>query len=246
HRPTTSVEKDSPLPGDVSATSQVIDGENGTPYSKAEGILHPEVFIVVFSNGTKREKDYFDGLRKNCPNLKLEFYANPISPEDLIVDVLDKKRAYENTGSKDRPDAFYTVTDVDHFYNDIIRSKTRYKKEDIRLIISNPCFEVWLYYSKRDDKFDGFEIPDDYLKISQEVKTFLPSKIPGGCNPKKAYLDLEQNIINAKKNYIEDKNEIPSLFATNMFLLAEDVLSYIKEDLSKAIEKQESIRNRFR
>lgn len=204
-----------------------------TKYSKAEGILKPEVFIVVFSNGEVREKNYFQWMQRNCPKLKLEFFANPISPDDLFNDVMIKKAEYTSTTEYDTPDTYYTITDVDHFYNDIVRSKPQYQKEGIQLIVSNPCFEVWLYYSKCSDKFDGFVKPTDPLKLSQAVKHFLNIKIPGGCNPKKAIFDIQQNIDNAKRNYSEDAQHIPSLFSTNMFLLANDILPYLIEEIEK-------------
>lgn len=208
-----------------------------TQYSKAEGILKPEVFVVVFSNGEVREENYFKWMKRNCAKLRLEFFSNPISPDDLFEDVKKKKMEYESTANKETPDKYYTITDMDHFRSVIVRSKPEYEKEGIQLIISNPCFEVWLYYSKRSDKFEGFVMPRDQLKISQEVKLFLNNKISGGCNPKKAVFDIQQNIVHARTNYEEDDQGIPSLFATNMFLLAEDILPYIKEELEKVFPK---------
>lgn len=237
--------KPNPIREDIqidTGESESIDSETlsvplvkttATQYSKAEGILKPEVFVVVFSNGEVREKNYFLWMKRNCAKLKLEFFANPVSPDDLFEDVKKKKTEYASTGDRDIPDTYYTLTDVDHFYNVIVSSKPKYEKEGIQLIVSNPCFEVWLYYSKRSDKFDGFVMPSQQLKLSQEVKRFLNDKIPGGCNPKKAVFDIQQNIANAQKNYAEDEQGVPSIFATNMFLLAQHVLPYIIEGLKK-------------
>lgn len=209
-----------------------------TGYSKAENVLLPNAFIVVFSNGEVRERKYFHWMKCHCERLKLEFFSNPISPDDLLADVKAKKAEYDLTAAEETPDTYYTVTDVDHFYNDILRSKAGYEDERINLIISNPCFEVWLYYSKRDDKFEGFEIPEDHLKLSQKVKQFLNDMIPGGVNPAKAVFDIKQNIVNARKNYSEDEKGIPVKFATNMFVLAEDVLLYLEADIEAWKEKQ--------
>ena len=202
-----------------------------TKYSKAENVLLPVAFIVVFSNGEVREKRYFQWMMHHCERLKLEFFYNPISPDDLLVDVKAKKAEYDKTAGAETPDAYYTVTDVGHFYNDILRSKDGYEKEGINLIVSNPCFEVWLYYSKREDRFEGFEAPEDKQKLSQAVKRFLNDAIPGGVNPLKAVFDIKENIANARKNYGEDEHGIPVQFATNMFLLAEDVLPYLEADI---------------
>lgn len=204
-----------------------------TGYSKAENVLLPKAFIVVFSNGEVREKQYFHWMKCHCEKLKLEFFSKPISPDDLLSYVKTKKTEYDLTAAEEMPDTYYTVTDVDHFYNDIIRSKPLYEKESVKLIISNPCFEVWLYYSKREDKFDGFEMPENHLKLSQMVKRFLNEKIPGGCNPLKAVFDIKQNIKAARANYGEDEKGVPVLFATNMFLIAENVLPYIEGDIDK-------------
>ena len=204
-----------------------------TKYSKAENLIQPEAFFVVFSNGEVREKNYFQWMMNHCAKIRLEFFSNPISPDDLLADVLAKKKEYDSTASEEVPDTYYMVTDVDHFYKTILRSKPDYEKENIRMVVSNPCFEVWLYYSKRSDKFEGFVMPKELLKLSQEVKHFLNKQIPGGCNPKKAIFDIRENIMNARKNYDEDENGIPVLFATNMFFLAEDVLPYIVDELEQ-------------
>ncbi len=199
-----------------------------TRYSKAENVLQPKAFVVVFSNGEVREKKYFQAIKNHCVNLQLEFFANPVSPDDMMDGVLDKKKEYEMTSGRKIPDKYYLVTDVDHFYNDIVKCRPNYKRKGVMMIISNPCFEVWLYYSKRDDPFEGFVKPENLLKISQEVKRFLNEKIPGGCDPRKAFLDIRKNIQNARKNYGEDEKGLPIVFATNMFLFAEDVLPYVE------------------
>ena len=158
-------EKPSPIEEDVLIDSQedklaevqtdeVLAPVLATPYSKAENVIQPEAFVVVFSNGEVREKKYFKWMMKHCEKLRLEFFSDPISPDDLFAGVNTKKEEYKKTAGEKTPDTYYTVTDVDHFYNDIVRSKPLYEKEGIRLIISNPCFEVWLYYSKRNDRFE--------------------------------------------------------------------------------------------
>jgi len=214
-----------------STAPEILAQIEGTKYTKAENVYLPKAFVVVFSNGEVRERNYFVWIMHHCERLKLEFISNPISPDDLLVDIKAKKAEYDSTAGEGTPDTYFMVTDMDHFYSVILRSKPDYEKEDIKMIVSNPCFEVWLYYSKRSDKFDGFVFPDDPLKTSREVKRFLNEQIPGGCNPKKAVFDIKVNIVNARNNYCEDSNGIPDLFATNMFVLAEEVLPYIEEEL---------------
>ena len=107
---------------------------------------------------------------------------------------------------------------------------------DIELIISNPCFEIWLYYTEKDDKCVGFKIPDKKEKISSSLKTWVNKQIKGGVKPKRAILNIEQNIENAKKNYLVNDDGIPLLFSTQMFILAEQLLPYVKEGNNKIKE----------
>ena len=213
-----------------------------TDYSKAEGVEEPVAFVVVFSNGEVRERNYFRWMQRNCQRLKLEFHPVPISPDDLLVEAVKKKAEYMLTTDEAHPDLYYTVTDVDHFYNDILRSRDGYEKAGIRLIVSNPCFEVWLYYSRREDRFEGFVMPEERLRLSQVVKRFVNEKIPGGVNPLKAVFDIRRNIAVARANYGEDENEIPVLFATNMFVIAEELLPYIDDDIEAWQKKMAALR----
>lgn len=220
---------------DALAAKDSLTRTSATKYSKAENVLQPKAFVVVFSNGEVREKNYFQWMMYHCASLRLEFFSDPVSPDDMLEGVRSKKEEYALTAGEETPDSYYLVTDVDHFYNVILMCQSDYDSEGVKLIVSNPCFEVWLYYSKRDDKFEGFVMPEDPLKLSQEVKRFLNEQIPGGCNPKKAVFDIKANIVNAKKNYDEDGSGIPVLFATNMFRLAEDVLPFVEDEIEKVI-----------
>lgn len=200
-----------------------------TAYSKAEGIVQPECFVVVFCNGEKREKQYFNSITRLYPCVKVIFHAWPISPDDMLECCLETKKNYSITAGEECPDTYYAVTDVDHFYSVIVRCMSEYERNGISIIISNPCFEVWLYYSRKADRFDGFEMPDDPLKVSHCVKQFLDKRIKGGCDPRKAVMNIRQNIVNAQNNYSVDENGVPTLFSTSMFLFAEAVLPYIKQ-----------------
>ena len=82
------------------------------------------------------------------------------------------------------------------------------------------CFEVWLYYAEKSDRPVDFVIPQNKLEISSFFKTWANTHIKGGLKPTKAIFNIEQNITNAKKNYVEETG-FPTLFSTQMFRLAE-------------------------
>ena len=220
--------------------------ETLTGYTKGEGEMLPKAFVVIFSGGNVREPDYFKLVDRNpslFPMLKLKilpedrYYAN--HEPRVFTYAETETKAFRDSASPEQPDDYYVVTDVDVFMPHIITFKPRLEAQNIRMTVSNPCFEVWLYYSKRTDKLDGFVIPNNPEAISSEVKRFVHKKT-GGVNPTKALYDIDINIRNARATYAADANGIPMLFSTNMFELAERIQPLLKEGLEalQIIEKE--------
>jgi hypothetical protein len=212
----------------------------GLHYQKAEGKLPPKSFFVIVSGGEKTERKYFKLISNHDKfhRVKIEFIADPqkLNPDGLLETAKYKQGHYQ-TSQEDEPDKIFIVSDVDHFRSELLRIKPECKKLNIPLIISNSCFEVWLYYGKFDHKPIDFKPPDNAKKTSQSFKTYLGNKIKGGIDPRKAIFDIFANIQNAKANYEEDASGIPKLFSTNMFLLAEFLLPFIQQELQKLMAK---------
>lgn len=216
--------------------------ETFSNYQKTSKELPTKTFIVIISCGEKREKDYFKiikGNRTHFQRIKLEFYANTDTQtiEGLFEYAKSKKTHYltSQVEGEDEPDKIFLLSDVDHFINDLIKFKPQCEQENLRLIISNCSFEVWLYYAYYKKKPD-FKIPSDRLKTSSQFKTWVAEQVNGGLNPVKAFFDIEQNISNAEANYAEDENGIPILFATNMFVLGKELLPFVLQEVKEMVE----------
>lgn len=219
-------------------------------YQKTDIEEMPKAFFVIISGGERREKDYFRIIsnQDRFKRIKLEFITDPLklSPDGMYELAEYKKARYSSSLNEDaEPDKIYLISDMDHFITELIRIKPKCKNEGFHLIISNSCFEVWLYYAYLDE-VPGFLIPAERLKISSKFKGWLPSVISGGIKPLKSILNIYSNIENAKKNYREDENGIPLLFSTNMYLLAEDLLPLIEPELTSMIEDNKTIEAVFR
>jgi len=219
-------------------------------YQKPDIAELPKAFFIIISGGEVREKDYFRflSIQDKFKRIKLEFIADPLklSPDGMYELAEYKKEHYETSRNEDaEPDKMYLLSDVDHFISELLRIKPKCEDVGFNLIISNSCFEVWLYYAYHD-AIPSFPLPPDPLKISGKFKGWLPSVIPGGIKPKKAILSIYNNIKNAKKNYREDENGIPLLFSTNMYLLAENLLPLIEPEFTNMIEEIKKIEAEFR
>lgn len=206
---------------------------DNTHYIKPDSTVLPKAFVVIFSGGEEREKDYFHLITKNpdiYSDIRIDFFPNPNFKKggkpEIVEFAVNKKKDYQESVNEDNPDSYFLLTDVDHFEMFLQEMKEMCDKSSIELIISNSCFEVWLYYAEKDDKCVNFIVPDNRLKISSKFKTWANTAVRGGLDPKKAILKIEQNIENARKNYSEI-NGIPTLFSTQMFRLAEKMLPHI-------------------
>lgn len=201
-------------------------------YTKVQGTQLPHVFIIVFSGGRKTEKNYFYPILKHpekFPTLILRF-----EPDDIILKNNEPRvfstayamqDSYAKAVVKDVPDKYFIVTDVDLFMPSILKHKPLCEARGITLIISNPCFEVWNYYSKYTDKFIGFIPPSKPAKLSHELKIYVHTRTNPQIKERTAIYDLVANISTSILNYTEDTNKLPDLYSTNMHLLGEELIN---------------------
>lgn len=236
----------------VEAEAQVIPvvGVQPSAYQKADLEEMPKAFFILISGGEAREKDYFKiiSFHDRFKRIKLEFITDPqkLSPDGMLELAEYKKARYDSSKNADEePDKIYLISDVDHFMTELLRIKPKCEAEGFTLIISNSCFEIWLYYAYCDS-LPGFKIPTDYLKISSKFKGWLPSAIRGGVKTTRAILNIYPNIEHARKNYKEDAHGIPELFSTNMFVLAEELLPLIEPELTDMIEGNKRTETEFK
>lgn len=233
------------------------DGEMSLPntdsrYQKQDKEELPLAFIVVFSGGTEREKDYLSLLQshKNFPTLRLEFMANEYFLEKgepaIFSFAFQQQQKYKESASTEIPDQYFLLTDVDDFGEWVTKKIPECNENQIKVLVSNPCFEVWLYYATKEDAFLGFSMPDNPKQLSQTVKTWCGKAVKGGLQPKKYLYCLEENIINAKKNYHYNPETLyGELFSTNVYEFGEAILSFIKDKLIENKTLQAEKRRKF-
>ena len=207
-------------------------------YQKTDGKLDPSLFVIV-SGGEEREKDYFmffQNKTTHFPRIEIEFISEDatgitgLDVNNLVKRALEIKKLKEESKGDDILDSINLVTDVDHFYSQIKNNISICEEENLNLVISNPCFEVWLYYTYFSDKPD-YNLPDNPLKISSGFKTYLGEKVKGGVNPHKDALEIEKAIKHSENNYEEDEHQIPKLFSTQMHLLASKLFDLSREEI---------------
>lgn len=216
-------------------------GEISAGYFKEEPVVDVKILFII-SGGEKREKDYFRVLMKNCGSiLKVAFCSkkgNGLNPQEMVEKAkkfLDKKLFITTKDAKAIPmegdDTIYLLQDIDLFEADIRELNKKGMPVGAEWVISNPAFEIWLFYHYFDspkgriDELDSLSVG----QRSQRLKQLLDEVKPGGINPMQAFYEMKTAIENSKINWRENKG-LPALYSTQMHVLASEILRLLGED----------------
>lgn len=219
-------------------------------YAKEQPTIETKIIFVI-SGGAKREKDYFKLLVRDgqIKRLKIAFVSKtgqgllPKQMNTLAQDFLEKKRFQTETASYsiNADDRLFLLQDMDEFEADIRGIFVDGQTEQTTWIISNPSFEIWLFYHKFDSTEglldEGRNKP--VSERSQWLKHRLNELVPGGINPVNAFADIRTAIANSRKNYAEEGG-MPQLYATQMYILAESVLNVLDNEFDEMLKRREN------
>lgn len=97
--------------------------------------------------------------------------------------------------------------------------------------LSNPCFEVWLFYHLHKEIKKGIE----YLSQCSAWKKETNSSIKGGFDSRKHPIFLEQAISNSKENHSTEEG-LPNNGATEVHYLGESIFHVLHEKIKKAVQ----------
>ncbi len=242
---------------DVDGVDTIKSEVDSTPgeYKKGTGTISSFLIIVV-SGGEVRESNYLQELSKKStfPRIKLIFVSSEknkggLSPK-MMVDKLGDRVEFGEPLKSDKIlystiDKIFMVSDVDHYYEELAKILSTHTDPKIVWIISNPCFEMWLYYAHFDYLRNELEVLASIPQSQQSstLKTINDSIVKGGIDPRKAFERIKFANINSRNNYHADENGIPKLYCTNMYILGEYLLAVIGEqEFEKWLdEKQKKI-----
>lgn len=232
-------------------------------YEKKDGVLSSKI-VCIISGGEHTEKEFFK-------ELMISNKYNYVNSRSVIVEFVSKKgqglhpfqmqekwsyfkksgviELDNNRSVKIREiDSVYLVSDVDEFYDQIL--KERDKTIGASWIISNPCFEMWLYYCFRDqpekDLCQLLELP--VSKRSRELKHLCNDLHPGGMRGRLAFEKMRQGIENSAKHYQEDDNSVPKPLSTQMHILATYLINIMDNNAKEydlIIKSKRSFRKQF-
>lgn len=186
--------------------------------------------FAIACEGGKREPIYFNTFRHLSNKIAVDVIEEVISDDEMSCKnsnksspkwVLDRAMAYiEKEGLTDE-DELWFVMDKDRWELSQLREISDYcdKHHNWNVVISNPCFEVWLYFHKRKNiKASKSSSCGDF---KQEISTFEK----GGYSPYTFLIDIINAVQNAKEADSTPEYFMPEEKETKVYKLVEAILA---------------------
>lgn len=222
-------------------------------YTKPDGVFSYNI-VCVISGGVKRERNFLDELisKKALRSLRTTFLSKEgqgLQPYQMQAKWSEIQKTGEIvidglTYILDEVDKVFLLSDVDEFYDQLVKIFAEHSVNDSgQWIISNPCFEIWLYYCFENNPMTDLASiePLSVDKRSQELKRLGNIVVNGGLNPCRAFEKMSDGIKHSLEHYAEDENAIPILFATQMHKMAQYLIDTMN---SNANEYNEFVRQK--
>ena len=194
------------------------------------GLVRDYKLFAISCEGGKREPTYFNIFQYLSRKIKVDVIENYITDDEMFQTyetksapkwVLDRAMRYiEKNDLKDDDDLWFVI-DKDRWTDAQIRELASLceRYSNWHLVISNPCFEVWLYFHKKSDiKSSKSTSCDDFKR---EISNFEK----GGYHPLKFIPYFQEAIINAKANDSDINHFIPKAKETKVYKLGEAIVA---------------------
>ena len=264
---TYSKEDSSRTPADIplhKATTENKDGSGMSEtiqvplaYRKTEGVLSTSL-IFVLSGGEKRERDFLLELirQRELHSLKVAFMSEKgqgLQPYQMQakwerIQLTGEIKIGSQLFHLDAMDMVFLLSDVDEFYDQLVKIfKGNQTENQGRWIVSNPCFEIWLYYCYSDSPEKDLEClkTEPVTTRSKKMKVLGNTLVSGGLNPCLAFENMLDGIEHSIAFYAKDDNGIPVLYATQMHEMAQylvDVMNRNANEYSEYVKRKEEWR----
>lgn len=239
HEPTTECKEES----GTSVVSKVLPA-----YQKSEGVLSTNLVFVI-SGGEKREKNFLKELikQRKLHSLRVAFMSEKgqgLQPYQMQA----RWNEIQSTGvfkinsqvyHLDTTDKVFLLSDLDEFYDQLEKIfKNNSNGDQGQWIVSNPCFEIWLYYCYLNNPEKDLEclVSEPVATRSKKLKALGPTIVPRGLNPCKAFDQMAMGIENSRNYYRVDENGLPVLYATQMHEMAQYFVDTMNQNANEYTE----------
>ena len=155
----------------------------GKIYRRKTNSRKERPLVLIVPEGTTTEKEYFQHFNSPEKRVQVEVVENTSRGAKTDYASLLKKAVYYKKKyglSKAKGDSVWVVADGDVDYNTpgsgdakdraLVETRALAEKNDVTVLISNPCFELWYYLH--------FDYSTGFVKSYQAMREKLLSSLP--------------------------------------------------------------------
>ncbi len=188
--------------------------------------------FAIACEGGKREPEYFRIFRFLSRKIAIDVIEEIVSDSEALAInpnksapkwVLDRAIRYiEKEGLNDEDD-LWLIMDTDNWQEQQLREVASYCEQypNWHIALSNPCFEVWLYFHRMAD------ISISKSKNCQDFKTEISTFERGGYHPLKFLPNIMEAIKKAKAADSDQNYFLPKLKETKLYQLGESIINQV-------------------
>jgi len=206
--------------------------QRGYKRDTPEHLVRDYKLFAIACEGGKREPEYFGLFQSMSAKIKVDIIGDLVSEEVMTrkhetksapMWVLDRAIKYiEREGLSDE-DQLWFVIDTDAWKEDQLRELYNHcrEKPNWHIVLSNPCFEVWLYFHKKKD------ISVSASNSCGDFKNEISGFEKGGYHPHKFIPHLHQAIAHAKDADSDKVHFLPKPKETKVYELGAALIEVI-------------------
>ena len=199
--------------------------------------------IAIACEGSDREPDYFNVFKYLSKKIKVDIIEDHLNSENEGNKkstksspkwVLDKAISYISNNNLLEEDELWFVIDVDRWSEEQIRELAQFCDDHVNwnLVISNPCFEVWLFFHK------SAKINESKSSTCQEFKYEISQFDKAGYDNLTYIGSILTAVENAKLNDSDINHYFPKIKESKVYLLVESIIkSCTKLEFERFINK---------
>ncbi len=197
--------------------------------------------IIIVCEGIRREGDYFSYFEDLDSRVAIRVIKPSPDADNSPTGLYESFQQLLTTDAEngeaelvlEHGDEVWFVIDTDRWENKIteLRALT-YPHPNYRVVQSNPCFEVWLYYHYYLPHPD---FPD--RANSKTWKPYLDQVVPGGFNAQRDPIRLPDATRHAEHTFERDDLSNPAVGCTELYLLGRRLHELLGHKLDSARRK---------
>lgn len=201
---------------------------NKRTFEKKEPFRDATLFLIVCEGG-KREPDYFrffEGISSKLNIIVVQSTDGKSAPNHLLDNA---KKSVEKINTDEGDFELWFVLDMDRWGNHIhaLNNECSTKNGKWKIALSNPCFEVWLYYHFRSEKPLA-----DIIQTCNVWKALVNTVVNGGFNSSRHPIFVSDAILSSKNNY-SATGYLPDLGSTDLHILGAKIYDLTNNIIDK-------------